>query len=188
VATGEIKAGTLLIASPTLRDPNFARTVVLLCEHSAAGSMGLIVNRPTATKVADVLSGVTKLPPAAEILFRGGPVQPDILLVLHKVDAPVPGAQPVAGGMALGGEMQMLVDVLAQTRAPAERVRVYAGYAGWGEGQLDMEMATGSWFTYPATAEIVFDLDPEETWAAAIRGLGPDFAHLITMPLDPRVN
>ena len=141
MATVEITAGTLLIASPTLRDPNFARTVVLLCEHSDAGSMGLVVNRPTATRVVDVLSGVAGLPPPEEILYRGGPVQPDILLVLHKVDTAVPGAQPVAGGMALGGDMQMLVDVLARARGPAERVRVYAGYAGWGEGQLDMEMA-----------------------------------------------
>ena len=186
--SGEITAGTLLIASPTLRDPNFARTVVLLCEHTDTGSMGLVVNRPTTTSVADVLRGVSQLPPAEEILYRGGPVQQDILLVLHKLDVIVPGAQPVAAGMALGGDMQALVDVLAGTRGPSDRIRVYAGYAGWGEGQLEMEMATGSWFICPATAEIVFDLDPEEAWNAAIRGLGPDYEHLVTMPLDPRVN
>ena len=188
MATDEIRAGTLLIASPTLRDPNFARTVVLLCEHSESGSMGLVVNRPSEMNVADVLRGVAKLPPPAEILYRGGPVQPDILLVLHKVSAGVPGAQPVADGIALGGDMQVLVDLLAAARQPADRVRVYAGYAGWGEGQLDMEMATGSWFTGPATARVVFDVEPAEMWAAALRALGSDYEHLITMPLDPRVN
>lgn len=186
--SGDITAGTLLIASPTLRDPNFARTVVLICEHADAGSMGLVINRPTGTSVAAVLGEVAKLPPPTEILYRGGPVQPDILLVLHRLDAAIPGAQPIAAGIALGGDMQVLVQALAGEHGPDERVRVYAGYAGWGEGQLAAEMATGSWFTCPATARIVFDLDPEETWSTAIRNLGPEYEHLVTMPLDPRVN
>ncbi len=184
----QIEGGTLLIASPTLRDQNFVRTVVLLCEHSEKGSMGLVVNRPSETRVADALRGVTTLPPPEEILFSGGPVQAEILLVLHKVERAINGAQPVADGMALGGDMQVLVDLLAAKRSPEDRVRVYAGYAGWGAGQLAMEMATGSWFTRPATAHFVFDVEPTAMWAEAVRSLGSEYAHLITMPPDPRVN
>ncbi len=150
--------------------------------------MGLIVNRPSDRSVAEALRGVEKLPPPEERLFLGGPVQPEILLVLHRLAAPAPGAQPITDGMGLGGDMQALVDLLAAKRSPEDRLRVYAGYAGWGEGQLGAEMDSGSWFTRPASAHFVFDVEPEAMWAEVIRSLGPEYEHYITMPTDPRVN
>jgi putative transcriptional regulator len=180
--------GTFLIANPTLRDPNFLRTVVLLCEHSEQGSMGLIINRPSEVKLADALS--TKVSPKSEErLFVGGPVQPDSLLVLHRLAKTVPGAKPIGDGMGFGGDMQALLELLAEPRDHAgDRVRVYAGYSGWGAGQLDQELEAGGWITCGAEARFVFDVESSRVWIEVLRSLGEEYAHLATMPLDPRVN
>jgi putative transcriptional regulator len=184
----QVGPGTFLIANPTLRDPNFVRTVVLLCEHGEQGSMGLVINRPSEVKLVDALAEVSPLPPPEEILFLGGPVQREALLVLHRVATPIPGAQTVCGGIKLGGDMQTLLDLLAGTRGPEDRVRVYAGYAGWGEGQLEEELSIGSWVTCPAEPQFVFDAESSPLWANVLRSLGEEYAYLVNMPLDPRVN
>jgi putative transcriptional regulator len=150
--------------------------------------MGLVINRPSDMKVVDALADVTPRPPDHEILFLGGPVQRDSLLVLHRVTKAIPGAQAVCQGIALGGDMQTLLELLASEREPEDRVRVYAGYAGWGEGQLDEELKVGSWITCPARKHFVFDAEPGKLWAEVLRSLGSEFAYLVTMPLDPRVN
>jgi putative transcriptional regulator len=186
-----------LIASPTLQDPNFARTVVLICEHSEQGSMGLVVNRPSAVALSEALAGVAPPPLPEARLFLGGPVQRQALLVLHRIPTAVPGAQDVAFGISIGGDMRELLAALAEASAhggeaaahpaPAE-IRFYAGYAGWGAGQLAAELESGSWITCPGTAAHVFASDCEALWERVLRELGPDYARLITVPLDPRVN
>ena len=194
-----VQPGTLLIASPTLQDPNFARTVVLICEHSDQGSMGLVVNRPSEVALSEALAGVAPPPLPEARLFLGGPVQRQALLVLHRIPTAVPGAQDVAGGISIGGDMQALLAALAEATArerggesaadpPSAEIRFYAGYAGWGAGQLAAELESGSWITCPATADHVFASDCEALWERALRELGPDYARLITVPLDPRVN
>jgi putative transcriptional regulator len=184
---GAVGPGTFLIANPTLRDPNFLRSVVLLCEHNEKGSMGLIVNRPSEAKLADALS--VKLPLSPEDrLFVGGPVQPDALLVLHRIAKTIPGAQPICDGIALGGDMQALMDLLGTPRNSKDKVRVYAGYSGWGAGQLDQELEAGGWITCSAEARFIFDFDPSQVWVEVLRSLGDEYVHLTTVPLDPRVN
>jgi putative transcriptional regulator len=188
VSQVEVGPGTFLIASPTLLDPNFQRTVVLMCEHNERGSMGLVINRRSDVALAEALAGVEIALPPDEHLFLGGPVQRDVLLVLHRTARLVPGAQPVKDGIALGGDMQVLLALLGAGRGGGDRVRVYAGYAGWGVGQLARELESGSWVTCPAAARFVFDVAPSEVWAEVLRSLGPDYARLATVPLDPRVN
>ncbi len=176
-------AGSFLIASPTLRDPNFARTVVLLCEHGETGSMGVVINRPSEVTLSDAIQGLEDAPAAN--IFVGGPVQPNAVLVLHR-GAEVTEARAVADDIAIGGDE---TDLLALLRAPRQAaVRVYTGYAGWGAGQLDGELAEGSWLTCAAHAPLIFDVEPAEVWAAAVRALGPKFSYLLDLPLDPRVN
>jgi len=182
-----VEPGTLLIASPTLNDPNFARTVVLICEHSDEGSMGLVVNRPSEVALSEALAGVAPPPLPEARLFLGGPVQRQALLVLHRIPSAVPGAQGVADGISIGGDMRELLQALAAGPPPAE-IRFYAGYAGWGAGQLAAELETGSWITCPGTAAHVFASDSEHLWERVLRELGPEYARLITVPLDPRVN
>jgi len=178
-----VGAGSFLIASPTLRDPNFARTVVLLCEHGDTGSMGIVINRPSEVTLSDAIQGLEDAPTAH--LFVGGPMQSHAVLVLHR-GAAVPEARAVADDIAIGGDE---TDLLALMRAPRNAaVRVYNGYAGWGAGQLDGELAEGSWLACAAHAPLIFDLDPSDVWSAAVRALGPKFAYLLDLPLDPRVN
>jgi putative transcriptional regulator len=173
-----------LIASPILRDPNFARTVVLLCEHDEEeGSMGLVVNRPSDLTLGQTIEGFED--DATQKLWVGGPVQRDVVLVLHR-NAAIPGARPVVDGMALGGEPDELLALLRGARW--SDVRVFSGYAGWGAGQLQRELAERSWIVCPARADFVFDSDPDGTWSALLRFLGPRYAYLATIPLDPRVN
>lgn len=178
-----VGVGSFLIASPTLRDPNFSRTVVLLCEHGDTGSMGVVINRQSDVLLCDAIQGLEHAPSAC--LFVGGPVQPNAVLVLHH-EVEVPEARPVADGMALGGDEAELLNLLRSALAP--RARVYSGYAGWGAGQLDAELTEGSWIPTVARATLVFDLAPDEVWASAVHSLGPKFAYLVDLPLDPRVN
>jgi len=192
-----VQPGTLLIASPTLQDPNFARTVVLICEHSDQGSMGLVVNRPSEVALSEALAGVAPPPLPEARLFLGGPVQRQALLVLHRIPTAIPGAQDVAFGISIGGDMRELLAALVEATGgggqdagekPPVEIRFYAGYAGWGAGQLAAELESGSWITCPGTAEHVFASDCAALWERVLRELGPDYARLITVPLDPRVN
>jgi putative transcriptional regulator len=189
----DVRPGTFLVASPTLQDPNFARTVVLVCEHSDQGSMGLVVNRPSTVPLAEALGDAAppSLPPTP--LFLGGPVQRQALLALHRLPDAVPDSQAIADGMSIGGDVKLLLDALGKSAGGSpgpheERVRSYAGYAGWGSGQLAAELEQGSWIVCPGTAAQVFAPDVEHLWEQVLRGLGPDYARLVTVPLDPRVN
>ncbi|UCE01246.1 MAG: YqgE/AlgH family protein [Candidatus Latescibacterota bacterium] len=181
----QVRPGCLLIASPTLRDPNFSRTVVLLCEHGDEGSMGLVINRPTEHTLAEAIS---EMPPrATQRLYWGGPVQQQLVLVLHRSSLDAPGSTEIVDGMALGSDSEALYEVLDAHDADG-RVRVFCGYAGWSAGQLDAEMEVRSWIVGPGRAKLVFGVDAEQIWHEALRALGPRYAWLATMPADPRVN
>jgi len=178
--------GSFLIANPALVDPNFSRTVVLLCEHDEQGSMGLVINRPGELSLHEALTDLG--PSATQPLLWGGPVQRDIVLVLHR-DAPeISGARPVGDGMSLGGDQEELLELLRGPESVETRVRVFSGYAGWGEGQLEAELRARGWIVCPARARFVFEVEPAAIWAEVLRSLGPRYAHLAAMPSDPRVN
>ena len=176
--------GSFLVASPILQDPNFRRSVVLLCEHDdAQGSMGVVVNRPSELTLDETLLSAGEIAPQA--LWIGGPVQPDAVVVLHR-DSGVPGSKALVDGMALGGDELAIVDLL---RGPHHTdVRVFSGYAGWGAGQLAAELQERSWVACPASAHLVFDVPADALWATVLRSLGPAFAYLAQLPLDLRVN
>ncbi|MFQ5600420.1 MAG: YqgE/AlgH family protein [Candidatus Krumholzibacteriia bacterium] len=182
----KIRAGCFLIANPTLRDPNFSRTVVLLCEHGEQGSMGLVVNRPTEHTLAEALTGMP--PGASQRLYWGGPVQQRMVLALHRDMLDTPGSKEIVDGMALGSDSEKLIHVLETADDPSRRVRVFSGYAGWGAGQLEGEMREHSWLVCPGNAGLVFSREPQAVWAQALRSMGPRYSYLATIPPDPRVN
>jgi len=182
----QVREGCLLIASPTLRDPNFARSVVLLCEHGDEGSMGLVLNRPTSHRVAEAIAGMPDC--ASQTLFWGGPVQQQLVLVLHRSALEAPGGRELVDGMALGNDRDALVQILESNPDPASRVRIFSGYAGWSAGQLAEEMDMHSWIASPAQAAWLFDTEPDCMWSEALRRLGPRYEYMTTMPIDPRVN
>jgi putative transcriptional regulator len=148
--------------------------------------MGLILNRPSRFSLSDVLVGVPRS--ASEKVFWGGPVEEDRFMLLQRI----PGESALGGiteGIQFGNEEEFMRDLMDDTHSAVQQYRVFAGYAGWGDGQLQMEMDQCGWLIAPTPAQaLIFDTAPEGMWSAAIRSLGPEYAHLASMPLDPRVN
>ncbi|MBA2301760.1 MAG: YqgE/AlgH family protein [Acidobacteria bacterium] len=172
---------TLLLSMPQMQDPNFARTVVLLCDYLPEGAFGLIINRPTELAASEMVRLHPPVVPGNELpLFIGGPVQPDRGWILLGDPPDVPDYRTVIDGLYLSTSPELLRRVL---EAPAEpRARVVAGYAGWGPGQLDGELAQSAWLMADVELDLVFDVDPDLMWETAIRRLGADPAMLQTSP------
>ena len=158
-----LKAGLLLYAAPGLPDPNFAKTVVLLLDHSNSGSIGVVINRPT----GHGLEAALDLKPGAlgvdVPLYQGGPVQPKVLLALLRTVRPDSQARSVVRDVYLTQDLDEIRDVLAG-RNPSQRLRAFSGYAGWDRGQLAAEMRTGSWVIDTADAARVFSPEPSRLW------------------------
>jgi putative transcriptional regulator len=158
--------GQLLLDGGKLRGSCFHRTVVLICEHNKDGAFGLILNRPSENKLADVFE--TKLPDLlkGKTLFGGGPVQPAALSYLHS-DLFLPDAN-VMENLQLGHELDELVEI-GEAWSASKQLRVFAGYAGWSPGQLDDEMRRQAWLTHPASLELVFHTPADQLWQHVLR-------------------
>jgi putative transcriptional regulator len=171
-------APALLISMPQLLDPNFARTVVLLCEHHREGAFGLVLNRPSDTAAATAVQ--LQPPPARDSgvqLWFGGPVEPQRGWILTADEPAEADAVEVSDGLYLSTSPQVLRRLIEDG---AGRSRVLTGYAGWGAGQLDAELAASAWLTTEVELDLVFDTPAEHMWEAAIRRLGADPAMLQT--------
>ena len=175
--------GHLLVAGSGLWDPNFRRTVVLIGHHDDDGAVGVVLNQPLETTVEEEAPPLSTLVPPGEPLFRGGPVQPEAAVVLADFEDP-----EQAGVLALGTIGFLPEESDTDSLGGLRRARVFAGYAGWGAGQLEAEMAEDSWHATPAIPGDVFTEDPESLWTKAVGRLGPDFRLLATMPVDPTLN
>lgn len=186
-ATPKVTRGTFLVATPHLRDPNFRQTVVLICEHGSGGSLGLVINRRTDQHIMEVLPQATGLHDKAGFVYVGGPVQKDNLLVLHRIGREVPEARQIFDGVCLGGDLAVLEETSAEGQE-GDLIRVYMGYAGWAAGQLQFELATGSWIVLPADLKMVFARDPLQVWPTILRSIGGAYTLYATMPPDPSLN
>ena len=173
-------AGQLLVSSPNLFDPNFRRTVLLMTHHDEEGAMGVVLTRPTDVRVVDAVDDVGDLP-ADGLIYSGGPVQPETLVVLVEFEDPEELGAPIVGTIGF-----LPADVSVEL--PATRSRVFAGYAGWGAGQLEAELEEESWIVVPAEPDDVFAEDPDELWKTVLRRKGGEFLLIATMPADPRLN
>jgi putative transcriptional regulator len=177
--------GRLLIASPRIADPNFARTVVYMTEHGDDGAMGLILNRAAETTVEDAVPELSWLADADEVVHVGGPVGAQAVVVLAEWDEPERAALLVEEDL---GFVPAEIDDRDAVEGALRRARVFAGHAGWGPGQLEAEMEEESWIVEPARREDLFTADPSDLWATVLRRKGRQYALLATMPLDPSVN
>lgn len=188
----DIKKGIFLIAHPELRDPNFRRTVVLVCEHGADGSMGLVLNRLLNTAAAPALADFEDIPESKSPVMTGGPVGNDQVYVLYRMpsaEPPLPdGTNPVIDGIHLVGSIEALQQMAASDDQASSNYRLYTGYSGWGPGQLEHEMRLGSWFICPASAEFVFDTPTENVWTGVLGSMGGEYKLIATMPDDLSVN
>ncbi|MDT0201826.1 YqgE/AlgH family protein [Nocardioides sp. AE5] len=181
------RPGTLLVASAVLADPNFAETVVLLIDADADGALGVVLNRPTPILVADVLEPWRDAVEPPEVLFRGGPVAVDGALALGRLL--VPDDEPVGFKRAFG--IVGLVDLDApveMVEGGLDAMRVFAGYAGWGPGQLEAEIAEGSWYVVPSEPGDLFREDTDTLRRDVLRRQPGDLAWAATRPADPLMN
>jgi len=155
--------GVLLVAHPSLLDPNFQQTVVLVCEHGAGGTLGIIINRPTALLLSEALPNVSILKGTSYVLFAGGPVQPGTVLMLFRVVETPDQLPEIMEHVYLGLNRKVLERVITKPN-PTETFRAYAGYAGWAPGQLEFEMAMGSWAVVQADPSSIFDKQSGTLW------------------------
>lgn len=184
-----VEPGTLLAAWPDLRDPNFMHTVLLMCQHSPEGAYGLVVNRPTEILVKHLLPEHPELGRSEFPVFLGGPVDHQTLQFVHRVPDRISGGLPLTEDLYLGGELDGLGEVLLDDpEAAFGAVRVLLGYSGWAAGQLDAELAVGSWIPAPITADVVFGDDHAATWRKVVRSIGPGGAALESLPPDVEWN
>jgi putative transcriptional regulator len=177
--------GKLILAAPSLKDPNFDRTVVLIAEHSDEGAMGLVLNRPSEAAVAEAVPDLTWVTDGEASVYIGGPVAANGVIVLAEWDDPERAVVLIDDDLGfVPGDTEDTDDVAGAIR----RARVYAGHAGWGPGQLESELAEDAWIVEAPLREELFSDDPAELWAAVLRRKGREFALLSTMPPDPSLN
>ncbi|MCC6435135.1 MAG: YqgE/AlgH family protein [Acidimicrobiales bacterium] len=180
--------GRILVASPVIGDDTFFRTVVLLLEHEHdAGTLGVVLNRPTELTVGEAIPawGDNLTPP--DMLFTGGPVAEGSALGLALVER----AGPPPAGLTTVFDRLAVVDLETDPTvlaASVERLRIYSGYAGWGPGQLRGELRAGAWWVFESRPEDWFSSEPDELWSAVLRRQGGRWKMWAAAPLDPRVN
>jgi putative transcriptional regulator len=175
--------GQLLIASPALIDPNFRRTVVLVTEHTDEGAAGLVLNRPSTAAISDVVPELEPLAEDEDQIWVGGPVQSDAVLVLGEFPDPGDAAVPLFGPFGFPS-LEEPERVLSLTT----RRRVFAGYSGWGAGQLEDELARDDWILEEALPDDAFTEEPEALWRDVLRRKGGVYELVSRMPEDPSVN
>jgi putative transcriptional regulator len=178
--------GRLLVATPALDDPNFARVVIFVLDHDEDGALGIVLNRASSVPVHETLADWVDLAADPRVVFGGGPVEPTAVVALGSA---------TTGGGADGSTATLdrvrLVDLDTDPALAAvdlEQVRVFAGYAGWAPEQLETEIAQGAWFTVDAQPGDVFTDDPEGLWHAVLRRQPGDLKLLATYPEDPSLN
>lgn len=185
--------GRLLVANPLLTDPNFDRSVVLVLAHGGEGALGVILNRPSDTGVDEILPRWAPLAATPGVLYSGGPVNRRAVIGVAGRDAGAVGARAGEGEQVRAwtavSENLGTVDLeLEPEQVPVERVRIFIGYAGWSAGQLEGEIAGGSWWVVDALPEDTFASRPERLWRDVLRRQGQPLAYVGSFPPDPKMN
>lgn len=175
--------GHLLIASPQLGDPNFERAVVLITEHGESGAMGIVLNQPSESAVTTVIPDLAPIA-GGEPIFVGGPVQPEALVVLGEFSDPGKAAWIIVADVGLVSAQAELEDLPEAVR----HGRVYAGFSGWGPGQLEQEIEEDAWIVEAPLPAELFPDDPESLWRDVLRRKGGEYALVARMPADPSMN
>lgn len=173
--------GQLLISEPFLADPNFRRTVVLLCEHELEVSVGFILNRLLSTNTDEVIPGLLSF---SFPVFYGGPVEQNTLHFIHRRGDLIEDALPIAKGIFWGGNIHSIDQLLLENKVQPEDFKFFLGYSGWGEDQLNAEVFQKAWWATNSSPEIVFTDDLEEMWSRVVKKLGQNFAYLANSPED----
>ena len=182
----DLASGILLISDPFLKDPNFKRTVVLLCEHNeTSGSFGLVINRTVAQTLDQLMNDLDGY---TVPVYYGGPVQLDTLHFLHQQPNEIPGGQEITKDLFWGGDFEIVLTLLKRGLLDLDKIRFYLGYSGWGNGQLNEELKEKSWLTVKASNQLVFQKDTDLIWKEALKTMGGEYTQLMNYPIDPQLN
>jgi len=177
--------GLLLISEPFLADSYFKRSVVLLSEHDGEGSMGFILNKPTDLTINDAIDD---FPPFKAPLYFGGPVNTDTLYYVHTLGDILEGSREIIKGVYWGGNFDQLRVLIDTGQITTEDIRFYAGYSGWDNNQLDLELKEHAWVLSNSTVNFSFFNDPTTLWKQALKSMGEDYAVMADFPEDPSLN
>lgn len=181
----EPAAGILLIAEPFLKDPNFLRTVVLLCEHKGEGSFGFVLNKQIKQTLDELITDLEghRLP-----VYYGGPVQMNTIHFLHQCPDLIPESVKVSEDIFWGGNFETVTALIKARSIDLAKIKFFIGYSGWGDGQLSSELEEKSWLTVKANSKLVFDTAYNEVWKNSLKTLGGEFEKLVNYPIDPQLN
>ncbi|MDN5204912.1 YqgE/AlgH family protein [Fulvivirgaceae bacterium BMA10] len=180
------KKGDLLISEPFLPDPNFERTVILMCEHNEEGSFGFVLNRPSVMQFDEVVEGIEDF---KATLYVGGPVEQNTLHFIHRAGDIIEGGVEISEGLYWGGNFENLKILIETKQIPADDFKFFIGYSGWGSGQLVEELKANSWIIRQnATPKEIFDENPENLWREVLKDMGGKFRMFSNYPSDPRLN
>lgn len=182
----QIQKGTLLIATPDVELGIFFRGVILVCEHSANGSFGLVVNKSLDLELPEEIVNIHNLANPHVSIRAGGPVQTNQMMLLHTSNKLPNQTLNVCEGVYLGGDLNFLQEALSDANGPA--VNLCFGYAGWGAGQLEREFLDGGWYIHPASAQIIFYTQPDKIWPKILLEMGGKYASMSMIPEDLSVN
>jgi len=177
--------GRLLISEPFLPDPNFERTVVLLCEHNAEGSFGFVLNKPSLLSAGDVMDELVNF---NDQIYVGGPVQQDTLHFIHH-NPEIENGSEILDGIYWGGTFEKVLSLADIHQLDPSTIKFFLGYSGWDAGQLQDELDQNSWIVCDfITEDLLFDTDPARMWKKALESMGGRFSVYSNYPVDPRLN
>jgi putative transcriptional regulator len=177
--------GSILLSEPFLRDPNFARSVVLLTEHNDDGSIGFILNKPITHKIHEIVSD---FPEFDALVYLGGPVQRDALHFIHRIEALAEDGDEVAPGVYWGGNFEKLKRMIRLGIVQPDDIRFFVGYSGWAPNQLTDEMQMKSWILSKDTDKFAFNESGESLWGDILKTMGGKYKAMANYPVDPSLN
>jgi putative transcriptional regulator len=180
-------AGNILISDPFMRDPNFARTIVLLTEHTEKGSFGFVLNNAVDITLDEIFED-KDLPQSS--IYQGGPVELNTLHFLHSLGSIIANSREVSPGVYWGGDFQKALEILRKKPEMISHFVFFIGYSGWGEGQLAGELDDEAWVVSDIGSAMIFNkhIDAESLWKKAMKNLGGKYAVLADSPIDPQLN
>ena len=179
----QIKSGELLVAEPFMKDPNFKRTVVLICEHHDEGAFGLVLNKKMDFTINEIMDNFPDFPTP---VFYGGPVSPDTLHFIHSYGEELEGSVQLNETTFWSGNFEQLKLLIEMGQIKADQIRFFVGYSGWSPGQLDHELNSNSWIVSTNFDKLL--MDDEQLWQTVLNDMGGNYKFVSTFPEDPSLN
>ena len=180
-----VEAGMLLVSDPFLNDPNFLRSVILVCEHNDDGSFGFVLNKRYTKNLNELIPDVNQI---HFPVFCGGPVQLDTLHFLHIRPDLIDGGINIIDNIHWGGNFEQVLELIKTKKITPRDIRFYIGYSGWTEGQLEDEITEKTWILHLAETKFVFHLNVEMLWKDVLKDMGGDYKMMVNFPINPTLN